>query len=116
MLIKLMNLLDQDILHRVSERYGARIDTSADERVIRVTADRATSGDILKFVIYMLGRIRHREVELPKGPETGYRNPKVVSRTVMESVYREQLQRLTNTFINVIPGSKGWASIEKVYP
>lgn len=110
------NMADQDILQRLSQRYGAKIDASADEGVIRISADLATSGDVLKFVIYMLGRIRHREVDIPPEPSIKRRNVKVVSakERLRNSTFLEQLQQITNTIVELAPRSTETDTLGKV--
>ena len=98
-----LNSLDQDIFRQVSDRYGAEVIGSAPDRCIRIRADRATSADILKFVVYMLGRVTHRDVRLPPDPNTRKNSRNVAPRRarLLSPEYREQLQKMTNTLIVV---------------
>ena len=97
---------DQDILQRLSQRYGAKIDASPEKSVIRITAERATSGDILKFIIYMLGRMRQRDIEIPPVPHKRDKTVKVLSakERLQNNTFRGQLQQATNTIIEPTAG------------
>lgn len=97
---------DQDILQRLSQRYGAKIDASAEKSIIRITADRATSGDVLKFIIYMLGRMRQRDIEIPPLPQERDKTVKVLSakEKLQNTTFHGQLQQVTNTVIEPTAG------------
>ena len=92
---------DQDIFQRISQRYGAKLDVSAEQSLVRITADRFTSGDMLKFLIYMLNRVQYRAIEIPQVTHLKDRDIKVMTlgERLRSSVFREQLQQVTNTII-----------------
>lgn len=97
---------DQDILQRLSQRYGAKIDASAEKSIIRITAERAASGDVLKFIIYMLGRMRQRDIEIPPVSHQRDKTVKILSakERLQNTTFRGQLQQATNTIIEPTAG------------
>lgn len=115
----MLSLVDQGLLYGLSKRYGVKIDASDISGwggVIRITGDRDTSFDVLKFIVYMLERMRRREVVLPQESETINRNAKITSRKerLRDTVFRGQLQQITNTIIDIVPGSAVSSGFEKV--
>lgn len=115
----MLSVVDQGLLYGLSKRYGVKIDTSDTSELggfLRITGDGDTSFDVLKFVVYMLERMRCREVALPQKSETINRHLKITSKIerLYDTVFREQLQQITNTIINPFPGSGVPSSLEKV--
>ena len=106
MVLDMNSCLDRDILRRLSERYGAKIDTSRSHNIIRITADRGVCGDILEFLIYVLHRIQSEELELPSVPGVAGKEFNA-SEAIRVVKYREELQRLTNTIITPVSSGTG---------
>ncbi|KAL8784081.1 MAG: hypothetical protein Q9195_009190 [Heterodermia aff. obscurata] len=106
----------QNIFEQVSRRFGVKIDASAQEGLIRISGDRATSGDVLKFIIYMLKRICHREVALWLGSRKSRRRVEVgPSKDPLRSAQlQEHLQQITNTIIEPAIASLGSHDTAKV--
>ena len=79
----------------MSETYGAKIQASRHDRVMRVTSDYDTCLDVLKVIIFILGNIRTSEIE-PKLLNT---NPKAALYFEPDTTMLRQVEQLTNTVI-----------------
>ncbi|KAL8824118.1 MAG: hypothetical protein Q9191_005285 [Dirinaria sp. TL-2023a] len=89
----------RDILRRLSERYGAKIDASRSLRFLRVTSDRGTCTDVLKFLLYVVQRIESEDIELQSGQEPSDQDFTQPNNNMM---FWEELQQLTNTVITPV--------------
>lgn len=97
---------DRDLLRRLSERYGAKIDTSRSQNIIRVTADRGVCGDIFGFAVYLLHRIESQEVDLRSARGTADKGSNRLE-AMRDTTYLEELQQLTNTIIKPVFSKAG---------
>ena len=86
---------ERGILKQMSETYGAKIQASRHDRILRVTSDHDTCLDVLKVIIFMLENIRTSEIE-----------PKLLNTNLKTAIYFEpdttmlkQVEQLTNTVI-----------------
>lgn len=86
------------------------------ESLVRINAGRATSGDVLEFIIYMLERIRHQEVDIWLGSRNSDGSVKVnpSNDPFRSAEFQEQLQQITNTIIEPDIASLGSGNIAKV--
>ena len=86
---------ERGILKQMSETYGAKIQASRHDRVVRVTSDHDTCLDVLKVIIFILGNIRSSDIEpIPLNPDS-----KIVSYYQTETAMLKQVEELTNTVI-----------------
>jgi len=106
---------DRDILRRLSERYGAKIDTSRSQNIVRVTADRGVCGDIFGFVVYLLHRIESEEVDLRSAYGTAGKAGDRLE-AMHDTTYLEELQQLTNTIIKPVFSEAGKQSLNTKVP
>ncbi len=78
----------------MSETYGAKIQASRHDRVMRVTSDHDTCLDVLKVIIFILENIRTSEIE-----------PMLLNTNLKTALYFEHdtmlkhVEQLTNTVI-----------------
>lgn len=86
---------ERGILKQMSETYGAKIQASRQDRVVRVTSDHDTCLDVLKVIIFTLENIRSSEIE-PTPPSS---DPKTVPYLQNDTPTLKQVEQLTNTVI-----------------
>ena len=79
----------------MSETYGAKIQASRHDRVMRVTSDHDTCLDVLKVIIFILENIRTSEIE-PKLLKTDH---KTALHFEPDTDMLKQVEQLTNTVI-----------------
>ena len=79
----------------MSETYGAKIQASRHDRVVRVTSDHDTCLDVLKVIIFTLENIRSAEIE-PTPPNS---DSKTVPYFQTDIAMLNQVEQLTNTVI-----------------
>ena len=96
--------LDRGIFRRLSEKYGAKIDTSKSENVIRITADRGVCSDLLGMLVYVLHRIEKEVFELSSSQSLLPRASETLNTTSLKEhpKFFEEIQQLTNTVIKPI--------------
>lgn len=83
----------------MSERYGAKVDASRSLRFLRVTSDRGTCTDVLKFLLYVVQRIESEEIELQSSQELSDQD---FTQPDKDMAFWEELQQLTNTVITPV--------------
>ena len=86
---------ERGILKQMSETYGAKIQASRHDRVVRVTSDHDTCLDVLKVIIFTLDNIRSSEIE-PTPPNS---DSKTVPYLQTDTAMLKQVEQLTNTVI-----------------
>ena len=86
---------ERGILKQMSETYGAKIQASRHDRVMRVTSDHDNCLDVLKVIIFILESIRTSEIE-PKLLNT---NLKSALHFEPDTTMLKQVEQLTNTVI-----------------
>ena len=86
---------ERGILKQMSETYGAKIQASRRDQVMRVTSDHDTCLDVLKVIIFILENIRTAEIE-PKLLNT---NLKTTQHFEPDTTILKQVEQLTNTAI-----------------
>ena len=86
---------ERGILKQMSETYGAKIQASRHDQVMRVTSDHDTCLDVLKVIIFILENIRISEIE-PKLLNTDL---KIVQYFEPDTTILKQVEQLTNTVI-----------------
>ena len=116
----ILSELDQGILNQISKRYGPRFTTfivPMEVGVFRITGSRDQSFDFFKSLVHLLERMRHQTVFLPQEPLEVQRDVKFESSRdrLRDSAFRRQLQDITNTKIEIIPGSDNTSSFEAVH-
>ena len=79
----------------MSETYGAKIQASRHDRVLRVTSDHDTCLDVLKVIIFIIENIRTSEIE-PKLLKTDH---KTTLHFEPDTAILKQVEQLTNTVI-----------------
>ena len=86
---------ERGILKQMSETYGAKIQASRHDRVVRVTSDHDTCLDVLKVIIFILGNIRSSEIQpTPLNPDSN-----TVPYYQTDTAMLKQVEQLTNTVI-----------------
>ncbi|KAL9098237.1 MAG: hypothetical protein Q9163_006068 [Psora crenata] len=53
-----------DMLRKVSESYGVKLEASRPERIIRISSDFEACGDVFRLLKYMIENIQHASVDL----------------------------------------------------
>ena len=86
---------ERGILKQMSETYGAKIQASRHDRVVRVTSDHDTCLDVLKVIIFTLENIRSAEIE-PTPPNS---DSKTVPYFQNDIAMLKQVEQSTNTVI-----------------
>ena len=86
---------ERGILKQMSETYGAKIQASRHDRVVRVTSDHDTCLDVLKVIIFTMENIRSSDIE-PTPPNS---NSKTVQYFQTDTTMLKQVEQLTNTVI-----------------
>ena len=86
---------ERGILKQMSETYGAKIQASRHDRVMRVTSDYDTCLDVLKVIIFILENIRTSEIE----PKLLNMNLKAALYFQPDTTMLKQVEQLTNTVI-----------------
>ncbi len=86
------------MLKRLSEVYGSKVEASRSIGVIRITADRDTTSDVLKLLKFILENIKKAEVDLlTSGQPTA--ESTAALRDVLNKALLEQIEQLTSTVI-----------------
>ena len=115
----MLSELDQGILDQLSKRHGAQFSTFVTPMkvgVVRITGSRDQSFDFVKSLVHLLERMRHQTVVLPQEPKRTRKEIKLESSRdrLHDSGFRRQLQDITNTKIEIIPGSSNSSGFEEV--
>ena len=88
-----------DVLKRLSEVYGTKVDASRSHGVLRITSDRDTASDVVKLLKYILDNIRQAELDFPGG-QNAPKNAAGSSNTLNKPLL-EQIEQLTSTVIRM---------------
>lgn len=115
----------------LSEQYGAKIDISQSQHIVRLTGDYVTCSDLSKMIYYMLEKIQIVELDLPaslqepgkdeeqdssqtqhrykaKDPLRYKSSPMAIARSILnDRSYIEHIEKLTNTLITTIQSHRG---------
>lgn len=89
----------------MSETYGAKVEASSRDQVIRVTSDHDTCLDILKLIIHTLGNIQVSVIDLPATMKGVPRSTNSASdKDSYQDAIIAQVMQLTNTIIREASG------------
>jgi len=119
------------VFKRLSEQYGAKIDISQSEHIVRLTGDYTTCSDLSKLISYMIEKIQSAVLELPTSLQEPGRDEKqdpsltphwykennplrykdssmAIARSILNDIsYIEHIEKLTNTLIQTIQSTRG---------
>ena len=94
---------ERGILKQMSETFGAKVEASRQDRIIRITSDQDTCLDVLKVFIFTLEKIRTSMIQLPMLE----RHTRTSSRAEKGDMLLKQVEQLTNTVIRTRYTRKG---------
>ena len=107
----MLNYLGMDIFKKLSEQYGAKLDISKSQHIIRITGDYTTCSDLSKLIYVMIEKIRSADIELPPVPEGPLRykdSSLAMSRSILkDKSYIQRIEELTNTLIKSTLSTQG---------
>lgn len=115
-LSELTAITERSILTQISETYGAKVEASSRDQVIRVTSDHDTCLDILKLIIHTLGNIESSTISLPAGFKGVPQSQGPIPDKDTHEAIIGQVMQLTNTIIReiAVPAPKREVSIELI--
>ena len=106
-----LNYVGTDIFKKISEQYGAKLDISKSQHIIRITGDYTICSDLSKLIFFMIEKIRSADLELPPVPESPLRykdSSSAIARSILnDKSYIQRIETLTNTHIKTTLSTQG---------
>ncbi len=90
------NLVDRDILKKISESYGVKLEVSRQDQLIRLSSDFDTCADMLRLFVYLFNNICCGKIEISR------RQLRNMGRQTEKIIYA-QAENLTSTVIKSAP-------------
>lgn len=93
------------MFEKAAEAFGAKVEASRLDNVIRITSDKDTCADMFRFICYTLEKIRGLNISLPCKQPTS-RTPWLDEPNFLNQSLIQQIEQLTSTVIRPINHSK----------
>jgi hypothetical protein len=90
---------------KAAEAFGAKVEASRPDNIIRITSDKDTCGDMFRFIHYTLEKIRSLNISLPP-EQPRSRTPWLDEPNFLSESLIQQIEQLTGTVIRRITHTK----------